>query len=81
MFLIHYCSGAIDSSSFEARRPAVCPRDPEILNNTQFYYSETDQTGFRGQAAERRDLNCQLPLGFSLLSISRRLSAESFIAG
>ena len=54
--------GYVDISYFEARRPAACPRDPEILLNAKAYCTETDRDGSRGQAAGRRDLNCQQPL-------------------
>ncbi|MDP3705883.1 MAG: Smr/MutS family protein [Legionellaceae bacterium] len=56
--------GPVDNSSPEALRPAVCPRDPEILNTTKTHGVTMDRTGSRGQAAGRRDLNCQqtLPL-------------------
>jgi hypothetical protein len=54
--------GVVDNSSFEALRPAACPRDPEILLKAQDNCTEIDRSGSRGQAAGRRDLNCQQTL-------------------
>jgi hypothetical protein len=51
--------GFVDNSTFEARRPGACPRDPEILLNAQAYCAWIENTGSRRQAAGRRDLNCQ----------------------
>ena len=60
--ILEFRLGAVDNLSFEARRSRACPRDPAMLHNTQAYYTEIDRTGSRGQALERRDLNCQQPL-------------------
>jgi FMN phosphatase YigB (HAD superfamily) len=64
--------GSVDNSSSEALRPAACPRDPEILLNAQTSCAEIDRTGSRGQAAGRRDLNCQQTL--TLLPASKKKS-------
>ena len=50
---------SVDNSSYEARRPAACQRDPEIVLNVQHDCIERDRTGSRGQAAGRLNLNCQ----------------------
>lgn len=49
--------GAVDISPSETRRPAACPRDPEILINAQAWCIELDRTGSRGHAAGRRELS------------------------
>jgi hypothetical protein len=61
--------GSVDISSLSSRRPAACPRDPEILFITQVYCAEIDRTGSRGQAAGRwycgivnQNLKCQQTL-------------------
>jgi hypothetical protein len=51
--------GSVNNSSSEALRPAACPLDPEILLNAQTSCTDIARTGSRGQAAGRRDLNCQ----------------------
>ncbi len=53
---------SFDNSSSKPRRPAACSRDPEILRNNQDYCTGVDRNGSRGQAAGRRELNCQQTL-------------------
>ncbi len=53
--------GSVDNSSYEAPRPAACPRDPEILLNAQQDRTEIDRSESCEQPAGRRDLNCQQP--------------------
>jgi biotin-[acetyl-CoA-carboxylase] ligase BirA-like protein len=54
--------GAVDNSSLYRLRPAACPRDPGILSKTTTYCSNLTSPGSRGQAAGRRNLNCQQTL-------------------
>ncbi len=54
--------GSVDNLSPEALRPAVCPRDPAILNNEKTYCTDKDRAGSCGHAAGRKYLNCQQTL-------------------
>ncbi len=56
--------GPVDNSSFENRRPATYSRDPEILLHAKANCTALIHDGSRGQAAGRRDMNCQQTLGF-----------------
>ncbi|MFA6303995.1 MAG: hypothetical protein WC627_12805, partial [Legionella sp.] len=47
-------------------RPAACPRDPGNLNKSETGRINQDLTGSRGQAAGRREQNCQQTLKFRL---------------
>ncbi len=54
--------GPVDNSSFENRRPATCSRDPEILFHAKANCTAIVYDGSCGQAAGRRDMNCQQTL-------------------
>jgi 2-amino-4-hydroxy-6-hydroxymethyldihydropteridine diphosphokinase len=49
----------------EALRPATCSRDPEISLNAKHNCINMHRSGSRGQAAGRRDLECQQTLVFT----------------
>ena len=51
--------GSVDNSSSRGLRPAACPRDPGILNNSKPCSTKIKRTGSCGQAAGRRHLKCQ----------------------
>ena len=53
------CLGSVDNSSSRGLRPAACPRDPGILNNSKPCSTKIKRTGSCGQAAGRRHLKCQ----------------------
>jgi hypothetical protein len=61
--------GSVDNSSSDALRPAACPLDPEILLNAQTFCTDIARTGSRGEAAGRRDQNCQQTLIFAQLKL------------
>jgi hypothetical protein len=72
--------GSVDNSSFQAQRPAACPRDPGNLNKSETGCTNRDLTGSRGQAAGRRELNCQqTPISQTKILVHTVLEANSEI--
>ncbi|MDP3560667.1 MAG: hypothetical protein Q8R83_00605, partial [Legionellaceae bacterium] len=55
----------------------ACPRDPEILLNTKFYCTAIDRTGSRGQAAGRRNMNCEQTLSSTWLFLKASINTSS----
>lgn len=70
--------GAVDISTFEARRPAACPRDPEGLHKAKACCTGIDRTGSREQVAGCRNLKCQQPLQKILLLLKNVTGYDFF---